>query len=566
MKKLPIELKEANDKDKRYTFKDLSGYFKKLIQLKRLEKYIPIIDMVLTEYDKKSCDETMMIKSYRKSSPETTNRKTHMENQACLAVEVARKLGLNEKAVSVMAKHHDIGHTFLGHSGEWWLSNIKEDYGIGYYTHNALGARELVYSKDVYTEILDKIKEMNPKVSEKELARVRKSLWLVIDAINAHNGESPDKQSIPNSRKTESDFEQEILDCHTKKKFDKGIEPATPEASLMKICDKISYIPLDMVDGIREGFIEGLDEEYIQILTSIGITKKEIDLASKSDNYDPIARRLKDIFARDLIENSTKRKIKMSDDMTTLMYKMLDKNNREIVNFVLMKEDIETYPSAIRNLVDKYSEEILNRDLIERIKSGDLEDIEEEIKNSKGTIKEGFWKHIYQISEKDLEFTTKMVKEATIQSISDELDSAQKVVKGEQRYNLDPEFQNKNERVKKYISYYENRLKKGSYTDQDKESDIEKLYTNIEEGKLSSLHVGMDKRIALEITSQYIASLSDSEFMQLLREEKMLNDSQYESLTRKYQDIDIRKESQIQSNWVSIQKSHEKAAKNEMIK
>ena len=30
------------------------------------------------------------------------------------------------------------GHTFLGHSGEWWISNKKEDLGLGYYCHNAL--------------------------------------------------------------------------------------------------------------------------------------------------------------------------------------------------------------------------------------------------------------------------------------------------------------------------------------------------------------------------------------------------------------------------------------------
>lgn len=561
MKGIKTYIKESG-----HRFKDLSGYFKRMIQLKRLEKHVPVIDMVLTEYDRKSCDETMMIKSYRKSFQETTNRKTHMENQACLAVEIARKLGLNEKVVSVMAKHHDIGHTFLGHSGEWWISNIKEDYGIGYYTHNALGARELVYSKDIYSEIVDKMKTIDPNVSKKEIDTVRKSLWLIIDAINSHNGENADKQSIPNFKKTETEFEQEILYCHTKKKFDRGIEPATTEASLMKICDKISYIPSDMVDGIREGFIDGLDEEYIEILTAIGITEEEIDLASKSDNYDPIARRLKDIFAEDLTKNSTKRRIKMSDEMTTLMYKLLDKNNREIVNYVLMEEDINTYPAAIRGLMDKYSEEILDRDIIEKIKTGDLGGIEEEIKSSKGTMKNGFWKHIYQMKGKDLEFTTKMIEEATKQSISDELQVAQNVVMGNVRYNPDPEFENKNERIKRYISYYENRLKKGNYTDQDKEDDITKLYSNIEAGKLSSLHVGMDKRIALEIASQYIATLSDSEFMQLLKEEKMITDEEHESLTRKYKDIDIRAESKMQSSWVSIQQLHKDAAENEVSK
>lgn len=549
--------------NKKSKFKDLSGYLQKAIQLKRLEKYIPIIDAVLTEYDKKSCDETMMIKSYRKSCEETTNRKTHMENQSRLAVQVAKKLRLNEKAVAVMAGHHDIGHTFLGHSGEWWISNIKEDYGIGFYSHNALGTRELIYSKDVYTEILDKIKFMNPNVSQKELKRVRKSLWLILDAINSHNGERADKQSIPNFRKTEKDFEQEILGCHTKKKFDKGIEPATAEASLMKICDKISYIPSDMVDGIREGFISGLDDEYIKILTAIGITKEEIDLASKSDNYDKIAVKLKDIFSKNLVENSSKKKIKMSEEMTKLMYQLLDKNNKEIVNFVVMEEDLKTYPAAIRALMERYSEELLNRKLVKKIRNRNLEELEEDIRTSKGTIKQGFWKHIYQITQKDFDFTIGMVEEATKQSINDEIEVAQKVVRGEERYNPNPEFENKNERIKRYISYYQSRLKKGNYGKREQQEDADKLYNKIKEGNLGNLQLGMDKRIALEIVAQYIATLDDNEFMQLLREENIINDEQYASLTRKYKDIDIKKEAKMQSNWISIEKSHEKVAKED---
>ncbi len=553
-------------KEKKNVFTDKTGYLKRVLQLKRLEKYIPIINTVITQYDKKSCDETMMIKSYRKSCQETTNRKTHMENQACLAVEIAKKLKLNEKVVSVMASHHDIGHTFLGHSGEWWISNIKEDYGIGYYTHNALGARELIYSKNIYKEILDKIKKDNPDISIKRLNKIRKNLWLIIDAINSHNGERADKQSIPNFKKTEEEFEQEILDCYTKKKYDKGIEPATSEASLMKICDKISYIPLDMVDGIREGFINGLDEEYIRILTAIGITKEEIDFASKSNSYDQIAIKVKDIFADDLVKNSTKLRIKMSDKMTILMYQLLDKNNKEIVNYVLMKEDFDTYPIAIRKIMEKYSNEILDEGIIEKLKTGNKEELEEKIESGKGTVKGEFWKHLYNMNERDLNFTINMIEIATKQSISDELDIAQKIVRGEERYKPDPEFENKNNRIKKYILYFQNRLKNGSYTSKNKQEDIEKIYQNIKNGKRNTLYAGMDKRIALEIAAQFIATLSDSEFMELLKEEKLINDSQYKSLTRKYKDIDIKRESQIQSNWIPIEKAQENVAKGEEIK
>ena len=47
---------------------DKTKRFKRQIELKRLEKYANEIDIVLTLYNKKSCDETMMVKSFRKSS------------------------------------------------------------------------------------------------------------------------------------------------------------------------------------------------------------------------------------------------------------------------------------------------------------------------------------------------------------------------------------------------------------------------------------------------------------------------------------------------------------------
>ena len=121
-------------------------------------------------------------------------------------------------------------------------------------------------------------------------------------------------------------------------------------------------------------------------------------------------------------------------------------------------------------------------------------------------------------------------------------------------------------RIKKYILYFKNRLKNGLYTSENKQEDIEKIYQNIKNGKRSTLYAGMDKRIALEIAAQFIATLSDSEFMELLKEEKLINDSQYKSLTRKYKDIDIKKESQIQSNWIPIEKAQENVAKGEEIK
>ena len=62
------------------------------------------------------------------------------------------------------------------------------------------------------------------------------------------------------------------------------------------------------------------------------------------------------------------------------------------------------------------------------------------------------------------------------------------------------------------------------------------------------------------MADKYIASLNDSEFIQLLEEEKLVSQDQVESLTRKYKDIeDLQDEVYIQSNWKTVsqaQKDH----------
>lgn len=63
--------------------------------LQTLERYANEIQMSILPYNKKSCEETMMIKGLRKSHQETTNRKTHMDLVEGIAVQIAKKIGLN---------------------------------------------------------------------------------------------------------------------------------------------------------------------------------------------------------------------------------------------------------------------------------------------------------------------------------------------------------------------------------------------------------------------------------------------------------------------------------------
>ncbi len=573
-------------------YKELSG---KKIPLKRLEKYTEQINQalekqkamqeleeysyeissVITDYNRKSCEETMMVKGLRKSCQETTNRKTHQENLAGIALRIANginkkqhqenQLGLNCGIIEIMARNHDIGHTFLGHSGEWWLSNIKEDYGIGYYCHNALGPRELIYTNQIYDEIIDTIKQSHPEVGEKVLNRIENNLWLIMEGINSHNGERSESEYRADVTKKEEDFERENLYCHTKKGYDKTVVPATPEAALMRLCDKISYIPYDLVDGLREGFITELNEEYRVVLRKLKITDEEIENCQLNNNYEKIARKLQTVFINDVIENSTGDVIKMSDGIAKLLHELRSINNRQIVNFVVLKEDNETYPPALRKFMNVFGKMTIDENILEQLKNGGIstQNKKELIEKYRGTPYQGFIQYTCNTNQKDFSYTTRMIEEATRQSVFDEQELAREIVKSHEPFFISPDFQMRDMRIKQYIKYYQNK-NLTDYSEEAKVQDVETVMQNIKNtSKKSDLCVDLDTRIALELGAKYLASLNDFEFMDLLIKTDTIDEIQYNSLTRKYKDIDLKKEVYIQPNWKEIEKEQEEAVEQE---
>ena len=517
----------------------------------------------------------MMVKGLRKSCQETTNRKTHQENLANIAARIAKginrkqnqnkEVGINCEIVDIMARNHDIGHTFLGHSGEWWLSNIKEDYGIGYYCHNALAPRELIYTNQVYDGILDTIRESYPEVGENTLKRIRKNLWLIMEGINSHNGERSESEYRADTSKTEDDFERENLYCHTKKGFDRTVIPATPEAALMRLCDKISYIPYDMVDGLREGIITELNEEYRVVLRALGITDEEIEEAELTNHYEKIARKLQTIFINDVIKNSTGTVIKMSDEISKLMHELRNINNRQIVNFVVLKEDNGTYPPALRKFMNEFGGMVIEEEMLSSLKDGGIsvEKRKELLDKYKGTPYEGFIQYTCNTNQEDFAYTTKIIEEATRQSIWDEQEKAREIARKREPFVVSKDFELRDRRIQSYIKYYQDKDME-QYTEEEKLQDVETMMQNIKDfNKKSDIHFSMDKRIALEMGAKYLSTLNDIEFMELLRQTGTIDETQYASLTRKYKDIDLKKEAYVQENWKSIVKEQAEAVKGE---
>lgn len=178
--------------------------------------------------------------------------------------------------------------------------------------------------------------------------------------------------------------------------------------------------------------------------------------------------------------------------------------------------------------------------------------------------------YICNTNEEDFKLTTKIVEEATKQSIADELDLARKCVQEgiayEEAEELGFNYNAKNGRIKNYISYYTQTLQSGKlvgYNDETKNNEVEKIYINIVNGKQNKNYVGMDERIALSVAAKYISTLNDHEFLQLLKDTQIITGEQEKSLIRKYKDIsNLKEEAYVAKRWKEISKAQKEATHN----
>ena len=102
------------------------------------------------------------------------------------------------------------------------------------------------------------------------------------------------------------------------------------------------------------------------------------------------------------------------------------------------------------------------------------------------------------------------------------------------------------------------------YSEETRKAEIETIYKGVLSGKLPKYYEDMKVRVAKLMAGKYIASLNDSEFLQLLQDEKLVSPEQVQSLTRKYRDIEhLLDEAYIQSNWKTIASIQEKTTEEE---
>ena len=75
------------------------------------------------------------------SNDHVSNRMIHVQLVSKIARTIGRALKLNEDLIEAMALGHDIGHTPLGHTGEYILNDISKEYTNTMFNHNIEGVR-----------------------------------------------------------------------------------------------------------------------------------------------------------------------------------------------------------------------------------------------------------------------------------------------------------------------------------------------------------------------------------------------------------------------------------------
>lgn len=410
-------------------------------------------------------------------------------------------------------------------------------------------------------------------------------------------------------QKNKEQYENELMGCYTKKGFDRTLIPATAEGSLMRLTDKISYIPFDLVDIFRnncnmpKGKIDGNEydfyAEYQKAFKELGMSDDSLDklLACKTEeDYDNFAKGMQKIFIEDVKKNTKRNNIRMSPEVSKVMHRIRDINNKLMVNYTVMKEDHEQYVPALEGMMKSAGRFLTKTGIID---ANNIEDsliakfyndpkqtelLLDSAKNHELTY--GFAKYISNITPEDFAFTIESCKKAFEETIKGEIDVARAVTTGSvDAVEIQAEGKKK-ERIESFIRDFEeileltyedstmqrmmNPLSKNPIDQFKRKVWLDKASAKIKDRAISKLKEGSPKdgiipfheMVAMEIGAQYLASLNDYEWKKVYELYSNPSKETKESLARTYDSFDFRAESQKHKAWDNIQKLQSKEISN----
>jgi len=169
-------------------------------------------------------------------------RMEHVFHVESVSSVIAKHLGLNEELTNAIAIGHDIGHAPFGHHGERIINKLAKEYTKQSFWHEKNGLR-----------FVDSIELLE---DDKATFRNLGLTYAVRDGIVSHCGEIDINGLSPRRRVTE------LESIRRKNQYN----PATWEACVVKVADKIAYVGRDIEDATRLGFFtESQKRELLSI-------------------------------------------------------------------------------------------------------------------------------------------------------------------------------------------------------------------------------------------------------------------------------------------------------------
>ena len=200
-----------------------------------------------------------------KENDHISKRMVHVQLVSKIARTIGRALNLNEDLIEAIALGHDIGHTPIGHEGEYILDEISQRELGESFAHNIQSVRHCMYV-------------------EKNGQGLNLSIQ-VLDGIMCHNGEMLSNKYI-SMPKTKEEFLMEFNNSYKNLGETKKCRPMTLEGCVVRISDIIGYIGRDIEDAIALGKINR-EEVPREITTILGSINKPY-IALSEEVYDAL--------------------------------------------------------------------------------------------------------------------------------------------------------------------------------------------------------------------------------------------------------------------------------------
>lgn len=282
------------------------------------------VDRIIYAFSYSRYADKTQVYSY-KENDHISKRMIHVQFVSKIARTIGRALCLNTDLIEAIALGHDIGHTPLGHTGEFLLNEISTRELGETFAHNIQSVRH-------YMNVENKGEGLNLCIQ-------------VLDGIMCHNGEVLSSSYIPEP-KTKDQFLKQYQASYKDYKSSLQNRPMTLEGCVVRISDVIAYIGRDIEDAIELGLLnkEDIPEEITSVL---GNTNTSII----------------NTIVTDIIDNSlNKNAITMSQNVYNALWKLKDFNYQNIYNKSITKEEKDYYRNGMNKIYYEYLDAINKED------------------------------------------------------------------------------------------------------------------------------------------------------------------------------------------------------------